>query len=250
VGVDLLHLSSLHTIKSVHPAGITGLSFSTVPPKASSKDPADLSLKLASVSMANTAVVHSIPLKKHVDKSASAKEGSPPQAARYVVALKSQREWPVGVLVTTAIFVLLMAIIGQAVVEGMGHGAPILGINRYLHVSSTLANRQGPVVGQKSFGDLLTGVTPEAHEQIVIRHEDTGEIGFNGLPGLQAAIHDEEAHGPAKSWDEMETREQHLWKQRLQKTGHWVEDMGETVFKGILFSEIGGAIGAMVGEAM
>jgi hypothetical protein len=249
--VDLLsNLAPFQTIKSAHPAGITGLSFSAFNPPKSSKSSSELTIKLASVSMANTAVVHSIPLKKFVNKSAPARKAGPPKPARYVVALQSKRESPATVITLLTVTVLLIALIGQVFLEAIGHSRPILGTNRVLPASWTIPMRQGPVLGSKAFGDLLTGLQPEQHEQIYLRHSEAGELGQDGLPELEALIHDQEVHGPAKSWGEMDTKEQQLWKQRLKKTGQWAEGMGETVFKGILFSEIGGAIGAMVGGAL
>lgn len=254
LSVELLgELAPFHTIQSAHPQAITGLSFSTfIPPKGSNSD---LSLKLASVSLGQTAVVHSIPLKKYVDKSAPPRKGGPPKPTRYIVAIPSRGKSPVGLIAVTALMFLFLALIGQVFLEANGLQQPLLGTNRFLPASwtvplRTMPIRQGPVVGSQTFGDLLQSITPAEHEQIVIRHADSGEVGPEGLPELKADIHNAEIHGPAKAWDEMETREQHLWKQRLEKTGHWVEDMGETIFNGVLFGEIGGPAGAMVGEAV
>lgn len=249
--VDLLaNLAPFQTIKSAHPAGITGLSFSAFHPPKTSKSPSELSIKLASVSMANTVVVHSIPLKKYVNKSSSSKKGGPPKAPRYVVALKSKGESPVTVITLLTVTFLLLAIIGQVFLESIGHSPFILGSNRFLPASWSVPLQRRPVLGSKAFGDLLTGINPEEHEQIFIRQGDVSELGAGGLPELEAVIHDQEVHGPAKAWGEMDTKEQQLWKQHLKKTGQWAEEMGETVFKGVLFSEIGGAIGAMVGGAL
>lgn len=251
VGVDLLtNLAPFHTIESAHPQAITGLSFSTFIPPNGKKS--DVSLKLASVSLGQTAVVHSIPLKKFVEKPLS-RPGTPVKVTRYVVAIPSKGESHKGLLLTLTLMVLAMALIGQALLEAFHIQEPILGTNRYLPASWTKplrVTRSGPVLGSKSFGDLLETVTPAEHEKVFIRHEDLGEVGLDGLPAVKAHIHNEETHGPAKSWDELESHEQQAWKQHLKKTGHWVEDMGETIFKGILFGEIGGAIGAVVGEAL
>lgn len=243
----LNNLAPFHTIKNAHPAAITSLSFSpTVPPKGSTEN---VSLKLASVSLGQTTIVHSIPLKKTTAPSAGA-----PKSPRYVVAIKSRGESHVGLLATLSVMVLLLALIGQVFLEATHVKDEFLGTNKYLPASWTqdirYVARQGPVVGSETFGDLLKTVNPTENEKIFIQHDDEGEVGPDGLPNLKAHVHDEETHGPAKTWDQMETREQFLWRQRLKKTGHWVEDMGETVFKGVLFGEIGGAIGAMVGEAL
>ncbi|KAH6661078.1 hypothetical protein BKA67DRAFT_550112 [Truncatella angustata] len=253
-GVDLLaNLAPFHTIESAHPQAITGLNFSTFTPPEGPRG--EVSLKLASVSLGQTAVVHSIPLKKHVDKSASpTKEGRPVTPTRYVVAIPSKRDSPNQLLFMLALMVLAMALIGQVFMEATHLGPPVLGTNKYLPASWTrplqVVPRHGPVVGSKTFGDLLKTVVPKEHEKVIVRHEDLAAVGTDGLPILKADIHNEEVHGPAKSWDEMETHEQRVWRERLKKTGHWAEEMGETVLKGVVFGEIGGAIGAMVGEAL
>ncbi|KAK8007659.1 hypothetical protein PG989_001649 [Apiospora arundinis] len=265
--VDLLaNLAPFYTVKSAHPAGITGLTFSSVPPapkrSKSESDVStrseDVSIKLASVSMANTAVVHSIPLKKFMDKSTS-RDAATTDQVRYVVALKSERDtlgWRL-LFGTLAMFAFIICL-GLAIIEAKGFGEPLLGTNRFLPASWTvpLKTRQGPVLGSQKLGDLLTGVQPEAHEKVILRqhqdhHADLAAVGMDGLPvAWKAEIHDAEEHGPAKTWEELDEKDRHVWRERLQKTGDWVEGMGETVLKGVVFGEIGGAIGAMVGEAL
>ncbi|RYP62280.1 hypothetical protein DL771_009810 [Monosporascus sp. 5C6A] len=269
LNVDLLaNLVPLQTIKSAHASNITGLSFS-VPPKTSSK-PVELSVKLASVAVGFTTVVHSIPLKKHIDQSTSGPKESPSKPSRYVVAIKSKGESPMALITVMTIVVLIMALVGQSFMEAKSITKPILGVKDYLPASWTVPLRKlGPVADynaepvpvvefdpsanskSKTIGDLLADVKPEDGAQnVVIKHDETGAVGPDGLPDLHVGVHDEEVHGPATSWDDLDPKERNLWKQRLKKTGHWVEDMGETIFKGVLFGEIGGAIGNIMGEAL
>jgi hypothetical protein len=65
---------------------------------------------------------------------------------------------------------------------------------------------------------------------------------------IQAHIHDEKKDGPhgGKAWDELGHDQKQIWKKKLKEAGHWAEDMGETVLKGMLFGEIAGAIGQAV----
>ena len=51
-------------------------------------------------------------------------------------------------------------------------------------------------------------------------------------------------HG--KSWDELPHEEKKRWKERLISAGEWAMEEGETVLKGVFFSELGGAIGEAV----
>ncbi|KAI1487202.1 hypothetical protein F5X96DRAFT_651171 [Biscogniauxia mediterranea] len=251
--VDLLaDLAPFQVLKSVHPSNITGLSFSAfTPPKGSSKAPTELSVKLASVAVGFTAVVHSIPLKKHIDKSVPARKGGPPKPSRYVVALKSKGESPVTVITLLTIVALILALIGQVFLEAKGLTEPRLGAKNFLPASWTIPLRKGPVLGSKTIGDLLSDARPHHAQQLIVRHdEDAAAVGPDGLPNLHVGIHDEEKHGPATPWENLDPATQDLWKDRLKKSGHWVEDMGEAIFNGVLFGEIGGAIGNIVGEAL
>ncbi|KAI1502321.1 hypothetical protein F5X99DRAFT_379819 [Biscogniauxia marginata] len=250
--VELLaDLAPFRVLKSVHPSNITGLSFSAfTPPKGSSKAPTELSVKLASVAVGFTTVIHSIPLKKYIDRSAAPRKGGPPKPSRYVVALKSKGESPVTIITLLTIVALILALVGQTLLEAKGISEPILGVNRILPASWTIPLRKGPVLGGKTIGDLLSDVKPHHTQQLVVRHDDAAAVGPDGLPNLHVGIHDEEQHGPATAWENLDPTNQDLWKERLKKSGHWVEDMGEAIFKGVLFGEIGGAIGNIVGEAL
>lgn len=249
--VDLLaDLAPFQVLKGVHPSNITGLSFSTfTPPKSASKTP-ELSVKLASVAVGFTTVVHSIPLKKHVDKSKQERKGGPPRQSRYVVALKSQGESPVTVITLLTIVVLILALVGQTFLEAKEIGKPVLGVRPYLPTSWTKPFRNVPAINQKTVKDLLSEANVHHSQPLVIRHGDTQGTDSEELPPLHVGIHDEEVHGPATSWEDLDPKEQHLWKERLKRTGHWVESMGENIFQGVLFGEIGGAIGNIVGEAL
>lgn len=248
--VDLLaELAPFHVLKNVHPSNITGITFSPFTPPKSSKSTAELTVKLATVGVGFTTVVHSIPLKKHVDKSVSERKGGPPRPSRYVVALKSQGESPLTVITLFTIVVLILALIGQAFVEAKDIGRPILGIKPYLPTSWTTPLRKASETN--SIKDLLSNAQGQG-QPVVIRHVK-GEADAYGLPPLHVGAHseeDEETHGPTVEWESLDPKEQDVWKLRLKKTGHWVEDMGESIFKGVLFGEIGGAIGNIVGEAL
>ena len=49
-----------------------------------------------------------------------------------------------------------------------------------------------------------------------------------------------------KKWDELTEHEQRGWKQRLSDAGHWSANQGDTVLKGIFFSELAGLVGEIV----
>ncbi|KAK8057574.1 hypothetical protein PG996_011511 [Apiospora saccharicola] len=245
-----------------------------------SKSEADVSIKLASVSMANTAVIHNIPLKSFTNKSTS-RDTANAEGSRYIVAMKPQRGFKgLWLLLGTILMFTSLVCIGLAIIEAKGFGEPVLGTNRLLPASWTVPVKKGPVVGSKAigdlpidvrpevhdkvvfqhddlgimetktFGDLLSGIQPAEGQKVLIRHDNLGAVDEHGLPVYKVEIHEEESHGPAKSWEELDEKDQHTWRKLLEKTGHWAENMGETVLKGVVFGEIGGAIGAMVGEAL
>ncbi|RAL67464.1 hypothetical protein DID88_008219 [Monilinia fructigena] len=66
---------------------------------------------------------------------------------------------------------------------------------------------------------------------------------------IKAALHDENIHPKGKSWDELTAPQKENWKKKLKDAGHWVEEMGETIFKGVIFGELGGLVGAAVVDA-
>ncbi|KAI1180299.1 hypothetical protein F4777DRAFT_309328 [Nemania sp. FL0916] len=251
----LSDLAPFQVLKSVHSSSITNLSISAFAPPKDATKTSDLCVKLASVSVGCSTVVHNIPIKKHVDKSASAKPGQPSKLSRYVVALKSKGESPATAITLVSLVFLILVLVGQVLIEAKDIGEPILGVRKYLPASWTVPLRQVPKIQvsenkPKTIENLLADVNAHHSQQMVIKHDDFGAIGPDGLPALHVDVHNEELHGPATSWDKLEKNDQDLWKQRLKKSGHWVEDMGESIFKGVLFGEIGGAIGNIVGEAL
>ena len=273
----LANLAPFKVIKAAHPSNITSLTFSPFNPPAAVQKPEHISVKLASVAVGFTTVIHNIPLKSHTDKSLPApKEGSP-KPPRYIVALKSRGESPVTVITVLTVVILIMAFIGQTFMEAKSITTPVLGIKEYLPKSWTTPLLKD--IGRIVDSDVNTEPVPQAttdadatlnsnnieglladarkpsegedaQQRVVIKHHDDASTGSEGLPDLHVGLHDEEAHGPATPWEELPDRERELWKARLKKTGHWVEDMGETIFRGVLFGEIGGAIGNIIGEAM
>ncbi|KAI0448117.1 hypothetical protein F4803DRAFT_9337 [Xylaria telfairii] len=253
----LADLAPFQVLKSVHPSSITNLAISTfAPPKGSTKSSSELCVKLASVSVGCSTVVHNIPIKKHVDGSASTKASGLSKASRYVIALKSKGESPALTITLVSLVFIILLLVGQVLIEAKDIGGePILGVRKYLPASWTVPLRKVPRIKepaneQKTIQNLLSDINAHHSQQIVIKHNDLGAVGLDGLPALHVDVHDEEVHGPATSWEDLEKKDQDLWKQRLKSSGHWAENMGETIFKGVLFGEIGGAIGNIVGEAL
>jgi hypothetical protein len=252
----LIDFLTFSTLKDVHPLSITSLAISSMVPADADVPGSKPTLKLASVSMNNTVAVHSIPLK---DVS---KKGESP---RYAVALFA---WRPGT-VTLILFVLLL-ILGVALPTRLIVNNGIFGLidadkawknmqaweNGPPVSTSTSTATRSPhdptpevLTGSEFISNLLGGFNGVGQDGPYFVHE--GEAAAEAdKPKIQAAVHDEGVHGPAKSWEQLSPKQKSLWKKRLSDAGHWAEDMGETVFKGIVFSEIAGVVAEAVRAAV
>ncbi|KAI8302370.1 hypothetical protein K4K61_007972 [Colletotrichum sp. SAR11_59] len=230
----LTNLERLTTLKEVHPLNITNVALSHfVPPKTTARPQY---LKLASISMKNTVVVHSILLKKFTDREVPLRKGGPPRPQRYAVALQPKRYGTKATITLATIIVLVLAVLFQIGLESAGVVSP-----RFLAKTNTLANPNTP-------NEFLSTLIGEVHalqgDPIVIREDAVTPTHpeENPVPRFQAAVHDEAVYGPAVSWDDLSAQQKKLWKEKLSKAGHWTQNMGESVFKGILFGELAGAV--------
>ncbi|KAI9764286.1 MAG: hypothetical protein M1840_008577 [Geoglossum simile] len=229
-------------IRNVHPHQMTKICFSQfvpangAPPKPSEVGPE--TLKLASVSMGNTVVIHTLPLSVIHHKS------RPP---RYVLTRPRRSRTAQAVLSILLVVVALAAIAIQVL---RGGSPPILGITRIApgfrehttepHVINT--DKGSPV--PQSIGYLKSLLDQDDGEKspktIVIREDDETEV--------RADVHTgEEAAKGAKKWEELEEHQKEGWKKKLAEAGQWVAGEGEAILKGVFFAELGGAIGGAVG---
>lgn len=242
----LVDLHPLYTIRDAHGEdNITGVAFSRfVTPKTHIRQQF---IKLASISLQKTVAVHSIPLNKYVDKAARSNKG-PPRPARYVSAMRSRAPSARPLVLVLTIMALIMAIVGQAVMEMFGKSEPIIFAQRFLpswHGTMRSPDYQPPVFFESHIiSKLAGGKAPAAGETMVLFETAAGQP----APILTADVHDSDVHGPAKSWDQLGAEEKHVWRERLREAGAWTQGMGEGVFKGVLFGQIAAAIGdAMAG---
>ncbi|PVH72643.1 hypothetical protein DL98DRAFT_563489 [Cadophora sp. DSE1049] len=285
-------IKSFRTFRNVHPLQITGLAFSNFMPPThpvTAQTPPQ-HLKLASVGVSNTVVVHTLPL---FPVPLSVKRGQS-KTPRYVVALPSSAAvFGMGILVSI-IGIALTAIIIQGILEIRG-GVPVY-LNARNHLPVILQERLGrpyefpegykPVPSSAAIdSDSLvpkanvhpTGINhhigvpldsesdsssdpaiplPEFFEQLQLQQQASGdnvvllrEGDSEGVgAGVETHVHDEEKHGKhdAKTWDELPKEQKEGWKKRLSDAGHWAEEMGESVLKGVLFSELAGVVGGAV----
>ncbi|KAM3566969.1 hypothetical protein ARSEF4850_000003 [Beauveria asiatica] len=267
----LTKLHPLTTLQGVHGnSEITGMALSTfsTPTKKAAAGETQY-LKLVSVTMSKSIALQSIPLKQFIDTTPRSKN-APPRPVRYVTKLDARAPTTARTAITLFSFVvLLLALIGQSIVEIMGKGYPILHPQRFFPGASTpvaTAIAARPVVQQHAAAsavaetflkdDLLAKIIGKGQvpTEVVVLYAETptaavGEEENAAVTAdIKVAVHDEEAHGPGKTWEDLSEAAQQAWKARLRDAGAWTQQMGESVFKGILFGEIGGAIGhAMAG---
>lgn len=261
----IVNIYPITTLKEVHQGPISGLAFSHfVPPKAPTMRPQHL--KLASIgSMANTVIVHSLPLKRLVEKpsSASANRG-PPRSPRYILALKGRDPLLKGLITFSTIFILLVAILAQGFMEIKGLSRPILGAKSItpvrwhsewkLHDPYNLVAGNNPAsrstleehgVGGSGDGGWLADVLAENQQtQPLVILDKGGSAAGEGGAGYLVETHDteQEEHKTAREWDDLPAALKEAWKEKLKAAGHWGEEVGEAVFKGVLFGEIAGAV--------
>lgn len=236
----LCNLNPLRTLTNVHPAMITNLSFSHfAPPKSGTGRTQHL--KLASTSVSNSVVVQSIPLKKHFDKATKTRRGGPPRHPRYVTALQARAPSHLGFMLFWAGVVLALAVFLQGVLEVKGLSGPVVAGHRWLPSSmhAVPASSPGPHAG--SLARLLLADRSDGGVVLIDTEGTTGKVVYSELP---AGAEDD---GSRRSWEDLGYEQRELWKERLKKGGYWAEELGEVIFKGILFGELAGAVGAIVG---
>ncbi|KAF7904524.1 hypothetical protein EAF00_001858 [Botryotinia globosa] len=274
----------LRTFKNVHPGVITGITFSNfIPPTQSvTASTPPQHLKLASTGISNTVIVHTLPLFP-VPLSVKRGQSSTP---RYVVALPSSKAIYSFGIIFSMLLALLAAILTQSVLEIRGVVEPHLGAAKYLPVplqeaigkpytfpsnyhalnthistapiSTSLSNT--PSASTPDFFASLRSPSPNSapskiylHHGVPVPDVETQEISPDitspELPSsIKAVLHDEEKH-EGKSWDELTAPQKENWKRKLKDAGHWAEEMGEAIFKGVVFGELGGLVGAAVVQA-
>ncbi len=258
----------VHTFPQVHGVdNITGLSFSTFVPPAPSKTTSapsspsrDQHVKLASISLQKSIAVHTIPLKKFVDESVPRNPKGPPRPFRFITATRAKKPKQARTVLSLMGFVvLIMSLIGRAVYE-------------YLHTGSmpripTLLNPYGIL---KSAPTVTPEVLVDRHDAADLQADFLAKVGVEKAPGdgetivmvettkpaaaeeddakdIKVEVHDEEVHGPGKTWEELPEAQQQAWMKRLHDAGAWTQHMGESVFKGVLFGELAGVVGHAVG---
>lgn len=248
----LLNLHPLTTLKEAHKGSVTGLAFSTFTTPKTHLRPQFI--KLASISLDKTVTVSTIPLKRHIDKTPRNKKG-PPRPARYIVAMKSKGPTAKPVIIALSVIVLIMAVLGQALMEVYGNSPPVLHVHKWLpgmhHGTLRTPDHPPAIFAEHDFVAKLigTGKTTASSETLVLRdvEQPTAEQGETPAQAVRVDVHTGEPLKDAKEWHELHEEQKEAWKEKLSEAGKWSRDMGEGVFKGILFGELAGAVAQAVG---
>ncbi|CAG8124739.1 unnamed protein product [Penicillium olsonii] len=273
---------SYTTIRDVHPFSMTRLAFSTfiAPPHPVTPEVGPQSIKLASVSMGNTIVVHTFPLSPFPTSS---------RTPRYVLAVPGPAEvwelvYSIAILLVS-IFVICLSMLAFA--EIRGGTPPFLGATEWLPASvrhtiareyvvpprekltyfdTLLAPRDVPVAQAipdgaiESLREILDRVhrtgaapadlaTPEPQSVSVIVRCGEGHTAEESviIETAQSAHHDEQPEEQKlQAWKDLSAPEQATWKQKLEDAGRWTAAEGESVLLGVLFSEVCGDLGRAV----
>ncbi|EXJ72385.1 uncharacterized protein A1O5_04889 [Cladophialophora psammophila CBS 110553] len=265
--------------KAVHNGPLTRLVFSSFigPTLPVTKSVGPQSLRLASVGVDKCVVVHYLPLRPFSATSA--------KTPRYVLIPPGRSEAvQTSFSVFFALVVVgLVAFLMQAFCEIRGVVPPILGAPGWLsprmrelvarpyifadRISSAASDV--PIAAHsateklKTSADEMTSTLSsalssatdslknlveensnlETPKAIIVREQPMGEISTEILQSDAELLKQE----TLKKWEQLSEAQKKGWKRRLIDAGHWAEHQGENVLKGILFSELAGAVGNMVG---
>lgn len=271
-------------IRDVHPFSMTKLVFSTfiAPAHPVGPEVPPQNVKLASVSMGNTVVVHTIPLSPFPP---------PSRTPRYVLVQPGPAEfWDL--LYGLGLFLLsLVAILAalQSYAEVRGLAPSILGARDYIDESWTRpyvpdahgknhpllerifpALRSAPALTQSEQLESLRQILDRVHSagaapvdldilspkdlSVIVRCDPRAGENPEHSVIIETA---QSAHGIPSSkednlraWKELSASEQRAWKQRLEHAGRWAVGEGEAVLRGVLFSETCGKLSDKVKEKL
>ncbi|KAK9641983.1 hypothetical protein HCH54_007429 [Aspergillus fumigatus] len=267
------------TLRDVHPFSMTKICFSNFIPPAHPVTPETPPqyVKLASISMGNTVVVHTFPLAP-----------SPPSSRtpRYVLVMPGESEiWTNFASGFAALLsIITVCILLQAFTEIRGLMPPYLGASAWLppDIRAAIARPYHPLPPHR----LPTASALSAHtdspkqtlrDLLHARHA-AGANDADAAPDADATtpansvfvrclpesnniyIESSDAHSsrssssspeeveeqPSRSWDDLDEEERSAWKQRLIDAGYWALEEGETILQGVLFGECSAFLGSQV----
>jgi glycyl-tRNA synthetase len=264
-------------LRDIHSGPLTRLAFSNFvgPPLPVSKDTRPQFVRLASVGVDQTVVVHTLRLRPH--PSGKTKKPSYVLVGPGSSEVKQTAFSVLAALLVAAIAAFLM----QVFCEIRGAVPPTLGSPNWLspslrdryYIPYILADTSSPSPDTQQMPEALSSaisaiIDAPSHIPIPIPSFDTVQDTLSSLvienskletpkaivvrdtgSDLSAELHhDAEVikEETLKKWEDLSEHQKRDWKERLKDAGHWAEQQGETVLKGILFSELAGIVGDAV----
>jgi glycyl-tRNA synthetase len=280
------------TLRDVHPFSMTKLTFSTfiAPTHPVTPEVGPQNIKLASVSMGNTVVVHTFPLSPFPTSS---------HTPRYVLVTPGPAEiWELVYSIVVLLFSLFAICLAMlAFTEIRGGTPPLLGATDWLPdgIRSLIAREYvvpprekltyfdtllAPSGSDRDSDEIPVAKTFPAEAQIESLREildrvhrvgaapaDLETIAPQSLSVIvrcdaeqsvlvetaESAVEPEDLEEEKKklqAWKDLSGPEQSAWKQRLVDAGRWTASEGETILLGVLFGEACGALGRVVREEL
>ncbi|KAL1959022.1 hypothetical protein VTO42DRAFT_3263 [Malbranchea cinnamomea] len=257
-GKGFSKFKSYARFRDVHPFSMTKLVFSTFTPPAHPTGPETPTqyIKLASVSVGNTAVVHTLPLAPYPEKS---------QTPRYVLARGESEFWTT---IFSSVMALIVVAIGafllQAFNEIRGGVPPTLGAVNWLsprireimarpymadseQITSVLSSYSSdiPTLRTTTSEPLRAPLylkmlrqeiemRPEASVQVIVEDHGHGEISVKAVGGADAV----ELPDTLVKWEDLSDGERRIWKLKLVAAGHLRDEDDESFLRGVHFVEL------------
>ncbi|EEQ33951.1 hypothetical protein McanMca71_002856 [Microsporum canis] len=258
------------TFTDVHPFSMTKIAFSTFisPTLPVTSEVRPQFVKLASVSVGNTVIVHTFPLSPYPTTS---------KHPRYVLVNPGPSELANTIFSSlVAIFVVALgAFFLQAFTEIRGGVPPTLGATNWLspRLREMLArpymfenghpNIHPATHSLKDIPQVKTTSQPLQELISSLSQSREGADPASEQPREAIVVHDlgseisaqstvlpdrgEKGHGidysETKKWEDLSEEQRRIWKKKLADAGHWALDEGEVLLRGVLFGELAGFVG-------
>lgn len=106
------------------------------------------------------------------------------------------------------------------------------------------------VPGRERLFDLIHthAIEDYSTKALVVRDGGEGtELSVDVHPDREAYLKED---ANARHWHELHEHERAAWREKLVRAGHWSANYGETLLKGVLFSEYAGMVGGLAADAL
>ena len=218
------------TVRDVHPFQMTKICLSNI--QSAEKESSTVQLRIGSVSMGNTVVIHSLPLTR-VDRS-SGRPG-------YVISRPTH---------STRVIVSLIVLV-LAIVLGM-FARPTISLPGLTYLPRGIPSYWS---GQGVEDANLHHPKTPTHLRELLRGEKHQS---GGRPNpllvridadrISVTMHDtmEGVAEKGRRWEDLAGHEKDRWKQRLSHAGEWAFEEGEAILKGVFFGELGREVGQAI----